>query len=313
MKRRKFITSSATVAGGLALFPNLISCKQRKEIVRTVFENISVSAGTIDKVRGNVSRFANRGGSVGLLETAEGFVVVDAQFPPTIQPLVDAISGMEGKPIQFLCNTHHHGDHTAGNIAFKDNVNKIVAHNQVPIYQKERAIEGKSEDKQLYATELFDTEYKIEIGSDVIKAYHFGAGHTYGDAIYHFENDNVVHMGDLIFNEVIPVYRVKDGSDAKQWVNILDTIHSKFDDDTKFIFGHSHEAALTIGGKDEINSMKNFLEASVELMNDVTASGMSLEEFQEKHTFVPGHESQKGLWAAHWNDFSTNLYNSFVK
>ncbi len=45
-----------------------------------------------------------------------------------------------------------------------------------------------------------------------VTAYHFGAGHTFGDAMYHFEKDNVVHMGDLMFINMIPVYRVKDGS-----------------------------------------------------------------------------------------------------
>lgn len=313
MKRKDFILSSATLATGVSIFPSLIGCNKTTAIPRTIFETRAVEEGTLELVRGNVSRYVNRGGTVGLLETNDGFVVIDAQFPQFIQPLLDSVSGIEGKPIQYLCNTHHHGDHTSGNIAFEGKVENIIAQAQVPVYQKERAVEANSEDKQLYATETFETEYEFKIGSDTIKAYHWGAGHTYGDAVFHFENDNVVHMGDLIFNEVIPVYRVNDGSNAEQWVSILNSAESKFDNDTKFIFGHSHDASLTTGNKVDISNMKSFLEASVSLMQDVNAAGMSLEEFQAKHSFVPGHESTKALWGTHWQDFSTNLYNSFAK
>ena len=91
------------------------------------FRSFKIFKGEISKIRGNVSSFTNRGGTVGLLETKDSFVVIDAQFPDFIQPLIDSISQVKGKPIEFLCNTHHHGDHTAGNFAFKDLTQKIVA------------------------------------------------------------------------------------------------------------------------------------------------------------------------------------------
>ena len=69
------------------------------------------------------------------MEIKDSFVVIDSQFPDYIQPLIDSVSQVKGKPIEFLCNTHHHGDHTAGNFAFKNLTQKIVAQKNVPELQ----------------------------------------------------------------------------------------------------------------------------------------------------------------------------------
>ena len=42
-------------------------------------------------------------------------------------------------------------------------------------------------DKQVYANILFEDQYLIKSGGERVTAYHFGAGHTFGDAMYHFE------------------------------------------------------------------------------------------------------------------------------
>ena len=206
MNRKEFLTTSLGATLGVAILPQLWSCSSQ----RAIFEVLKSSNGDISKIRGNVSSFTNRGGTVGLLETKDSFVVIDAQFPDFIQPLIDSISQVKGKPIEFLCNTHHHGDHTAGNFAFKDLTQKIVAQKNVPELQKNAAELAKNVDKQVYANILFEDQYLIKSGGERVTAYHFGAGHTFGDAMYHFEKDNVVHMGDLMFINLIPVYRVKD-------------------------------------------------------------------------------------------------------
>lgn len=56
-----------------------------------------------------------------------GNIIMDIRFSDAIQPLIDAIKAT-GKPIVYLCNTHHYGDHAGGNIAFKEITNKIIAH-----------------------------------------------------------------------------------------------------------------------------------------------------------------------------------------
>ncbi len=99
MNRKEFLTTSLGATLGVAILPQLWSCTSQ----RAIFEVLKIfKRGTFLKIRGNVSSFTNRGGTVGLLETKDSFVVIDAQFPDFIQPLIDSISQVKGKPIEFL-------------------------------------------------------------------------------------------------------------------------------------------------------------------------------------------------------------------
>ena len=291
MNRKDFLATTFSAGLGLALMPTFLSCKTTKPINRSVFEPLNLSTGNLAKVRGNVSRYTNKGGTVGIFETKEGFVIIDAQFPDTIKPVLDGISA-KGKPIEFLCNTHHHGDHTSGNISFKDLTNKIVAHQRVPELQRKAAEKSNKLNEQLYANILFEKEYKINLGNEKITGYHFGNGHTFGDVVYHFENDNVVHVGDLMFINMIPVYRTSDGADSFNWIKVLGKIQEKFDDDTLFIFGHANKPELTVGNKSNLKEMSEFLAASNDFMMKAIRESKSNEQLLTENAFIPGFENR---------------------
>lgn len=282
MDRKQFLATTFSAGLGLAIMPGFLSCAAS----RILYEPFVPAAGDLKKVRGNVSRFTNRGGTVGLLETEEGFVVIDSQFPDAVKPILDGISA-KGKPVLYLCNSHHHGDHTSGNIAFKDPETKIVAHNRVPELQRLAAEKSNKLSEQRYPTFLFEKEYRIKAGNERITAYHFGNGHTFGDAMYHFENDNVVHMGDLMFINLIPVYRPADGSDSRNWIRVLQMAQSKFDNDTVFIFGHANTPELTVGRKADLAEMAGFLEASTEYVQKAINENRSTEDLLKQSPHIP--------------------------
>ena len=290
MNRKEFLATTFTAGLGLAFAPTLLSCAA-SAMTRNVFEPLILSAGNLATVRGNVSRFTNRGGTVGVFETKDGFMIIDSQFPDAIQPVLDAVS-TKGKPISFLCNTHHHGDHTSGNFAFKDSDTQVVAHQRVPELQRKAAEKSNKLNEQRYATVLFDREYKMDLGNETVKGYHFGNGHTFGDVMYHFEKDNVVHMGDLMFNNMIPVYRTADGSDSRNWIKVLEKAQNTFDNDTIFIFGHANKPELTTGNKSNLKEMANFLEASNEFVLKGIREGKTTEQLVKESAFIPGFENR---------------------
>lgn len=288
MNRKDFLLKSSAATVSMAFLPSVFSCASKRQL----YEPLIPSAGNLERVRGNVFRYVNQGGHVGLLETDEGFIIIDSQFPPTIKPLLDAIA-KNGKLILYLANTHHHGDHTSGNISFKNLTNRVVAHKKVPGLQKLAAEEKKTHDQQHYPNILFDNEFKFDLKNEKVKGIHLGAGHTFGDVMYHFEKDNVVHMGDLIFINMIPVYRTKDGSNVFGWIKVLDLALAKFDDKTLFIFGHSDKPENATGTKQQLRDMRNFLEASAEFVQRKADAGMTVEEILQSHAFIPGFENRK--------------------
>ncbi|TXF77197.1 MBL fold metallo-hydrolase [Chryseobacterium sp.] len=289
MDRKEFLATTFSAGLGLALVPSLLSCVTPMK--RSMFDPLTLRAGDLRKIRGNVSRYTNKGGTVGVFEAKDGFLIIDSQFADSIQPVLDGISS-KGKPVLYLCNTHHHGDHTSGNIAFKDQNTKVVAHQRVPELQRMAAEKSKKLAEQRYATVLFEKEYRIDLGNEKVTGYHFGNGHTFGDVMYHFENDNVVHMGDLMFNNMIPVYRTADGSDSRSWIKVLEKAQAKFDDDTVFIFGHADKPELTTGNRANLKEMAGFLEASNDFMLKAISEGKSTEQLVKENAFIPGFENR---------------------
>lgn len=309
MNRKDFLATTFTAGLGLALAPMFLSCSTA-QVDSITFEPLILKAGNLAKVRGNVNAFTNKGGTVGVFETKEGFIIIDSQFSDSIQPVLEAIS-TKGKPVLYLCNTHHHGDHTSGNIAFKDLTNKIVAHQRVPELQRKAAEKSNKLNEQLYANILFEKEYKINLGNEKITGYHFGNGHTFGDVVYHFENDNVVHVGDLMFINMIPVYRTSDGADSFNWIKALGKIQEKFDDDTLFIFGHSDNPLTTFGTNEDLIQMREFLSASNDLVFKFQKEGKTVEDLLKAHSTIPGFENRKS--AERLPDFIKGIWETLDK
>ena len=113
-------------------------------------QQLLAPAGEMKTLRNNVGIFTERGGTIAWMIDKEGLVVVDTQFPDTAGHLIEEIRKQSQRRVDLLVNTHHHGDHSGGNIVFKDIVNKVVAHKNSRANQERVAIGAKTEDKQLY-------------------------------------------------------------------------------------------------------------------------------------------------------------------
>lgn len=282
MNRRKFIQNSSLALGGLALPSNGL-----------VSNFLTEDPFKIKLIRGNVSVFSERGGTIGILQTKNNFAIVDSQFPEQANHLITAINKMTQKPIKLLINTHHHGDHTGGNLAFKGLVEHVIAHENSLKNQTLTAIKNKNEDKQLYPDVTFSKEWKTRIDSETIRAHYFGAGHTNGDALIHFENSNVLHMGDLMFNRRYPFIDKPGGANIHNWIKVLDNTLSTFEKDTVFIFGHAFDPEKIIGNKEDIKIFKDYLEKLLLHVESDIKAGKTKEEIL-KITAINGVSEMKG-------------------
>ena len=85
---------------------------------------------TLKKLTDDTYALYGRGGNIGFAVTDEGVVVIDDQFADLAPGIAEQIKSVTAKPIRFLINTHHHGDHTGGN-GFFIKMTTIVAHDNV--------------------------------------------------------------------------------------------------------------------------------------------------------------------------------------
>ncbi len=247
----------------------------------------------ISMLTNDIGIFTERGGTIAFHFSKDGITVVDAQFPDTAQHLIDELKKRNGLLFRLLINTHHHRDHTDGNIAFKDLVTRVLAHENSLANQKKVAVANKIEDKQLYPNQIFGNVWNEDAGNEKIDLYYYGAGHTNGDAIIHFAHANIVHMGDLVFNRRHPFVDRSAGANIQSWMNVLDTVMKKFDNKTIFVCGHPGTGYDIKGQKDMLLAFHDYLGNVLKFVGDEIKAGKTKEEIL-KITEIPGSPEWKG-------------------
>ncbi len=279
MNRRHFLTTAGAAAGiGLTL--------QALPLNAATFGQ----HGLFTPIRCGTGRFESRGGTIGWFIHEDGVVVIDSQFPESASECLAGLAERSGRGIDLLINSHHHGDHTAGNGVLGADGARIVAHDNVPMLQRVQAERRDTLDAQTYAAETFAHEWLEQVGDETIRLRHFGPAHTAGDAIIHFERADVVHMGDLVFNYRHAYIDLGAGADTANWITTLERTYEVFTDDTVFIFGHGNPANGVLGRRQDVLVMADYLGALRDAAAAGIDAGMSAEETASKG--LEGFDSQ---------------------
>jgi cyclase len=282
MKRRQFIQSSAYAAMAL------ISCKTDHGIYPST-DTVYV----FKPLRDNMGYFTEYGGTIAWLNEADSFVVVDSQFPSAAPHLIEKLKVFGNKPFKFLLNTHHHYDHTAGNISFKDLVENVVSHRNALANMKSYAKKMNTENDQFYPNLTFDNIWTQQVGREKIAGYYYGPAHTNGDVVYHFENANIIHVGDLSTKFLHPYMDRSDGSNIENWIISLEKIYKRIDKNTLVVMGHSLDPTQVIGNRDDLLSFKYYLESLLSFVKTRITNGNTKNEIIQLTT-IPGLPDWKG-------------------
>ena len=161
----------------------------------------------------DVYMLIGQGGNIGVSVGDDGVFIIDDQFAPLTEKILTAIRDITSANVRFVFNTHWHGDHTGGNenlgrtgalIVAHDNVRERMSVEQVlerigrPVSTTPASPEG------ALPVVTFTEDVSFHINGDRLHAFHVENAHTDGDAIVHFERNNVVHMGDTFFRDRFP-------------------------------------------------------------------------------------------------------------
>ena len=120
LSRRDFLSVSAV---GVAA-----SAVGRRTLVRAWQQQPAPINAVFTPIRRGVGYFTGRGGTIGYLINDDAVAVVDSQFPDSAKLCIAGLQERsKNRGVDLLINTHHHGDHTGGNPAFKGIAKRIVA------------------------------------------------------------------------------------------------------------------------------------------------------------------------------------------
>jgi cyclase len=240
-------------------------------------------------LRGNVSIFTARGGTIAYLIDGGSVLVVDTQFPDTAKLFVDGLKTRAANAaIAAVINTHHHGDHTNGNGVLKEagQAKAIVAHQRVPELMKAAAARAAQQKPpatppppMVVPDQTYAEDYKTTVGAAAVSAHHYGPGHTGGDSVVFFEKANVVHMGDLMFNRMHPFVDRIGGASIANWIVTLEKVMKAHANDTIFIFGHANQKFQVTGSKADLALQRDYFDALLEFTRAKVKAGTPRDVF----------------------------------
>ncbi|MBS1566434.1 MAG: MBL fold metallo-hydrolase [Bacteroidetes bacterium] len=282
MQRSDFLRQGAIVSAVLALSP--------KDLMARLLQQ---PAGKIKMLRDNFGIYTEQGGTIAFLLSKTGIVVVDSQFPEPAKHLIAELKQRSNQPIYKLINTHHHGDHTGGNISFKGLAEHVVAHANSKYNQENVAKAQKKEDQQLYPDQTYSNTWSEKLDRERFTLNYFGAGHTNGDSLVHFEHAGIVHMGDLVFNRRHPFVDRSAGANMQNWITVLDKALETYSKKTTFIFGHAGEGYEVTGTKADLIAFRDYLGNTLKYVDSQIKAGKNKDEIL-KTTGIPGSPEWKG-------------------
>ncbi len=239
---------------------------------------------TFTDLRRGVGVFTGSGGTIGYLVNKDGAMAIDSQFMNTAELCVAGLKQRSPKGISLLLNTHHHGDHTGGNAAFRSSVQRIVQHTNCATWHRKVAEQANTVATQAFADVTFEDKWSESFGDERIEARHYGPGHTGGDAVVTLQKANVMHMGDLYFNRAHPNIDRAAGAQIRNWISLLERVTKSASKDTTFIAGHGKDGAVTTTRTDVLY-FRDYLSAALDYATKGVQAGQSKEQVQSATTF----------------------------
>ncbi len=221
-----------------------------------------------------------------IIEMKDYLIVVDANFPSGARLVLEEAHKLSPKPVKYVFDTHHHGDHAYGN----------------PIWTKQGAITlayvGVAQEMKRYEPARWQATAKtrkdvgelglsapeppketfsksphtLSDGTRKVQFYFFGWAHTRGDGFAYLPKEKVLCSGDAAVNG--PYNYTADGN-IKNWPEVMRAAEKL--DVEHVLPGHG-----PAGGKEILTGQREFMLALRASVDQAVKSGKSLDDLVKR-------------------------------
>ncbi len=246
-------------------------------------DNAPVPVKTVAVAPG-IHMLVGRGGNVAISSGDDGVLVVDDQYASQYDAIVAAIRNVTDTPPRFVINTHWHDDHSGGNASMSDAGAIIFAHDNVRQRMSTDQIieffnsERPASPANALPVVTFTSDITFHFNDDTVHVFHVGNAHTDGDAAVHFRRANVIHTGDVFFNEMYPFIDTGTGGSISGMIAAVAKILELVDDNTRIIPGHG-----PLADKRALVQYHAMLQAVQRSVAQLIVSGASAEQVVQAH------------------------------
>jgi glyoxylase-like metal-dependent hydrolase (beta-lactamase superfamily II) len=179
--------------------------------------------------------------NMGLLVGDDHVVLIDDGMAPITVDLVATVAELADRPIDFVVNTHVHGDHVGSNATLAENGAVIFAHKNI----RKRLVEAPDPagGEGGFPVVTFADGVNFHVNGQDAHVRHVAKAHTDGDAIVHLHGSNVIVAGDLLFNYMFPFIDLDSGGSVRGFLAGQRRIIKMADEETVIIPGHGELAS----------------------------------------------------------------------
>jgi cyclase len=240
------------------------------------------------KLADNVTMFGGPGGSVVVLNGPDGKFVVDTFVAPAWPRLKEALDGLGNAPLKYVINTHWHFDHTDNNgplhaagatvLAHENTTKDMAEPHDLPVLYRapDGALAGLHFDPspvEALPQQTFRARYQLQANGETLALEHVAPAHTDSDIYVHFQEANVIQMGDLFFNGMYPYIDPGTSGNINGMIAAADKILLLAGNDTKIVAGHG-----PLGNKADLTKSRDMLVTSRDRVQKLKSAGKSAEE-----------------------------------
>jgi glyoxylase-like metal-dependent hydrolase (beta-lactamase superfamily II) len=219
-----------------------------------------------------------------IIEMKDYLIVVDANYPSGARATLEDTRRISKKPVKYVFDTHHHGDHLYGNpvwtaagsttLAFKEVGEELkrfeparwlaAAKSRPDVAELQR--DGPEAPKQ----DINEAVYVLNDGSRKVEFHHFGWAHTRGDGFVYLPKEQVLATGDAVVNG--PYNNTRDAY-IGNWPTVLRAAGKL---KVKYVLpGHGLS-----GGRELLTGQEQFMVELYKAVKEGVDAGKKLEDLQ---------------------------------
>lgn len=219
-----------------------------------------------------------------LIEMKSYMIVVDANYPGGATAVMRDAKYISPKPVKYVFDTHHHGDHIYGNVLWTRAGATTVAFRGVAEEMKRleparwlEAAKTRRDVAELHLSapeppqQIIDQDvFLLNDGERKVEFRHYGWGHTRGDGYVYLPKEQVLATGDAVVNG--PFNNLRDANIAN-WPDVLAKVGKL---KIKFLLpGHG-----MMGGRELLTGQEQFLRELYRAVKQGVDSGMGEEQIE---------------------------------
>ena len=217
-----------------------------------------------------------------IIEMKDYLIVVDANFPSGARLTLDDAKKLSGKPVRYVFDTHHHGDHAYGNPVWTRAGATTLAHvgvaEEMERYEPQRWREAAQGRPGLAELNLPTAEpprqtfrqspFILEDETRRVEFHFFGWAHTRGDGFVFLPKERILCTGDAIVNG--PLNYTGDGN-TLNWPNVIRAAQRL--DVERVLPGHGSP-----GGRDLMDGQLRFFRELTAAVQSAVDAGRKIED-----------------------------------